>query len=135
MSISRRDFLTMLAASGIALPGMPSLQAFAHTLSPKSLLNGDTQESDNTVLVIVRLFGGNDGLNTVVPYTDANYYKARRDRQYDISIKPEAALKLPNSSTLGLHPALGSLKTLYEEKKLLIVQNVGYAEECARSFV
>lgn len=129
MSISRRDFLTMLAASGIALPGMPSLQAFAHTLSPKSLLNGDTQESDNTVLVIVRLFGGNDGLNTVVPYTDANYYKARRDRQYDISIKPEAALKLPNSSTLGLHPALGSLKTLYEEKKLLIVQNVGYAEQ------
>lgn len=129
MSFSRRDFLTMLAASGASLPGLPSLQAFAHTLSPHSLLSGDTKEQDNTVLVIVRLFGGNDGLNTVVPYTDENYYKARRDRQYDISIKPEAALKLPNSSTAGLHPALGSLKTLYDENKVLIVQNVGYAEQ------
>ncbi len=119
----------MLAASGLALPTLGNMQAFAHALCPDSLLNGDTTEKDNTVLVIVRLFGGNDGLNTVVPYTDENYYKARRDNKYDISIKPEAALKLSNSTTTGLHPAMKPIQELYEENKVLLIQNVGYPDQ------
>ncbi len=118
----------MLGASGLGLPAFGDLQAFAHALSPNSLLHGDTTEDDNTVLVIVRLFGGNDGFNTFVPYRDDNYYKARRDATYDISIKPEEVLKLKNSSTTGLHPAMKPIQELYEENKVLIVQNVGYPE-------
>lgn len=126
MKTTRRNFLSFLGATGLALPALGDMQAFAYSLAPDSLLNSDTINYDNTVLVIVRLFGGNDGLNTVVPYTDADYYKARQDGKYDISIKPEVSLKLKNSSTTGLHPAMKLIQELYDEDKVLIVQNVGY---------
>jgi uncharacterized protein (DUF1501 family) len=136
MNSTRRELLAMLAAAGATLPytsqsaraSAPMLRAFAHSLAPTSILAGGNDD-DDTVLLVVRLFGGNDGLNTVVPYHDENYYKARRDDQYDVSIKPETVLPLHNSSTLGLHPSLKPLHTLYGEQKVLIVQNVGYAEQ------
>lgn len=88
-----------------------------------------SQDNDR-VLVIVRLFGGNDGLNTVVPYADDNYYKARGSGQrVDLSLKPEEVLKLPGTDTAGLHPSLAPLLPLYEEEKIAIVQNVGYPDQ------
>jgi uncharacterized protein (DUF1501 family) len=64
--------------------------------------------------------GGNDGLNTVVPYGSRHYYELRAN----ISIKPNDAI--PITSALGLHPELTALKELYEKGKLAIALGVGY---------
>jgi uncharacterized protein (DUF1501 family) len=75
---------------------------------------------DSRVLVVVQLDGGNDGINTIVPYKDEGYAKYRKE------------LLLPTSSLLkvndliGLHPALGGAGNLFEDGRLAIVQGVGY---------
>lgn len=78
-------------------------------------------------LVMIHLFGGNDGLNTVVPWKEAAYQKAR----------PGLALKqvLPLSGGLGLHPALAPLLPLWQRGKLAVVQGVGYPEPNRSHFI
>src|SRR5262249_689577 len=66
------------------------------------------------------LAGGNDGLNTLIPYGDDAYYKARPG----IGIARNQALRI--NDHLGLHPRMTGLKELYDEGKLAIVQGVGY---------
>src|SRR5215204_2129231 len=63
----------------------------------------------NKVLVVLQLSGGNDGLNTVIPFRNDLYYKARPR----IGILKEQALKLTDE--VGLHPALTGLKELYDD--------------------
>lgn len=75
---------------------------------------------DNRVLVIVQLAGGNDGLNTAVPYADDRYYKARPK----IAVEKAKVHKLTDA--LGLHPEMGDLKKLYDDGGLAVVPNVGY---------
>jgi uncharacterized protein (DUF1501 family) len=70
---------------------------------------------------VVQLSGGNDGLNTIIPYRNDLYYKAR----------PSLALKetdgiLPLSDDLGLHPAMHGLKGLYDQGQLAVLNAVGY---------
>jgi uncharacterized protein (DUF1501 family) len=72
------------------------------------------------ILVLVTLYGGNDGLNTVVPYTDRLYYEGRGD----LAIRPEEVLAL--DAQLGLNPGLGGFKQLWDAKHLAIVRGVGY---------
>ena len=72
------------------------------------------------VLVVVQLSGGNDGLNTVVPYENDIYYKNRPT----IAISKNEVLKL--NSELGLHPNLGALQALYDSGELSIINSVGY---------
>lgn len=74
----------------------------------------------DTVLIVCQLSGGNDGLNTVVPYADSLY----RSLRPTIGIPDAKVLKL--NEQLGLHPALTGLAELYNEKKVAIIQNVGY---------
>jgi uncharacterized protein (DUF1501 family) len=75
---------------------------------------------DGRVLVVVQMDGGNDGINTVVPYKDEGYAKYRTE------------LRLPASSLVkvndqvGLHPAMGDAGKLLEDGRLAIVQGVGY---------
>ncbi|MCS7190028.1 MAG: DUF1501 domain-containing protein [Fimbriimonadales bacterium] len=69
---------------------------------------------------MLHLTGGNDGLNTVIPYRDELYYRARPS----LAI-PEAQV-VPLDERLGLHPALAPLKPLYDQRALAILQNVGY---------
>ncbi len=71
-------------------------------------------------LVIVQLSGGNDGLNTVVPYRNDLYYKARPT----LGIAKDQVIKL--NDALGLHPSLTPLKRLYDDGHLSIINNVGY---------
>lgn len=86
-------------------------------------------ENDH-VLVIIRLAGGNDGLNTVIPYTNDLYYQARKMGTADnLSIAAGDVVKLSDSSTVGLHPSFAPLRDLYNEGKMRIVQNVGYPEQ------
>jgi len=73
------------------------------------------------LLVLIELKGGNDGLNTVVPYADARYYELRPR----IAVKRDDALQLDARS--GLHPALKPLMPLWQDGQLAVVQGVGYA--------
>jgi uncharacterized protein (DUF1501 family) len=78
---------------------------------------------DERILVIVQLEGGNDGLNTVVPYADDEYYKARPG----IGIARDAVLRL--NDQLGLHPELTGFKQLYDDGMLAVLQGIGYPQQ------
>ena len=71
-------------------------------------------------LVIIQFSGGNDGLNTVIPYRNDIYYRVRPQ----IAIKADQVLKL--NDEMGLHPSLKSLQKLYDTGDLAIVNSVGY---------
>lgn len=78
--------------------------------------------SGDRVLLLVNLQGGNDGLNTVVPYGMPKYYQYRPT----LGIPPSAVLDL--NAQVGLNPALRSLKAMYDRKRVAIVQGVGYPQ-------
>lgn len=75
---------------------------------------------DSPILVVLQLAGGNDGLNTVIPYGQDAYYTARPN----IGIAPEKLLKI--NDQLGLHAKLTGLRGLYDSGDLAIIQGVGY---------
>lgn len=74
----------------------------------------------DTVLVVCQFSGGNDGLNTIVPFNDATYYALRPT----LGIAKEKVLQI--GEPVGLHPALTGISELYKEGKVAIIQNVGY---------
>jgi uncharacterized protein (DUF1501 family) len=116
--MTRRKFLT---ASGVA--GAGALAAGATGLGLTRLFS--TAHPRHTVtskLVIVTLYGGNDGLNTVVPYADSAYHDARPGLAY----RPERVLHLDGA--LGLNPGLAGLRRVWQDKRLAIVLGVGYAK-------
>ena len=76
--------------------------------------------SDEKILVVIQLSGGNDGLNTVIPYQNDLYYSYRPQ----LSIPKEKILKA--STELGFHPALSKLNELYDKGYLAVLNNVGY---------
>ncbi|MFY1636506.1 DUF1501 domain-containing protein [Solwaraspora sp. WMMB335] len=119
-SLTRRKFLI---ASGVT--GAGAIAAGAAGLSLAALLR--TADPSTAVaarqrrkLVIVTLYGGNDGLNTVVPYTDPAYYRARPELAYPA----EQVLRLDHQ--LGLNPVLGGLHGLWQAGQLAVVLGVGY---------
>ncbi len=75
---------------------------------------------DHPILVVVQLAGGNDGLNTVIPYSNDAYYAARPR----LAVPASSLLKLDDH--MGLHPNLTGLKSLYDDGLAAIVQGVGY---------
>ncbi len=75
---------------------------------------------EGKILVVIQLSGGNDGLNTVVPFRNDDYYSLRPG----IAIAETDVLKLTDS--LGFHPALTGLKDIYDQGYLTILNNVGY---------
>ena len=78
--------------------------------------------NDGRSLVVVQLNGGNDCLNTVVPYNDELYYDYRSTVHHD----PDRVLKLDGE--LGLNPNMGPVKELWDEGKVAIINGVGYPE-------
>lgn len=125
---TRRAFLhrgLTLASASVTIPWF--LQSSAEALARPD--GGRTTSlpgvPEDRVLVVVQLAGGNDGLNTVVPFGDPEYYKARPA----IGIPAAQTLRLgsgPTGGGIGLHPRLTGLKALYDEGLLAIVQGVGY---------
>ena len=73
------------------------------------------------VLVVLQLTGGNDYFNTVIPYTDPNYYDSRPSLQ----IPEERVIKLDGD--LGMHPAMAPMKETYDQGNMAIIHGVGYA--------
>jgi uncharacterized protein (DUF1501 family) len=117
VSATRREFVHLglgscaLLACGASVPGFLARSALAASPSDRSA---------GRVLVVLELNGGNDGLNTVVPYGDDAYRKHRPKLQLD------AASLHKVDKHIGLHPALRGMAELLEQRKLAIVQSVGY---------
>ena len=111
MVIKRRSFLQVgsLATASLMVP------KFLKAFEGKNMV-----PAGNRVLVILQLSGGNDGLNTVIPYRNDIYYKSRPG----IGIEKSKILSLTDE--VGLHPALSGLKELYDDGSLGILNNVGY---------
>lgn len=114
---TRRDFLkTTLGTSSLLAVGgvVPEFLASTARAAEK-----DDKKKD-TVLVVIELTGGNDGLNTVAPYGDDLYHKARPT----LGFAKKEVQKLDDYH--GLHPRLTDFKRLYDEKRLAVIQGVGY---------
>jgi uncharacterized protein (DUF1501 family) len=109
--LSRRDFMGRSALVALT-PTVPLFLARS--------VRAAAPQRDGRVLVVVELNGGNDGINTVVPYKDEGYVKNRKTLRL-----PEKQLLKINDQT-ALHPALGDAMKLLESKRLAIVQGVGY---------
>jgi uncharacterized protein (DUF1501 family) len=109
------------ALSGLAVVGH-SDHLFSRALAqtPLSGLRQAQSDSDDRVLVIVNLQGGNDGLNTVVPYASPQYYSLRPT----LGVPANDVLRLDDA--VGLNPALKPLKAMYDAGRVAIVQGVGY---------
>ena len=113
---SRRHLLTTLgSATGLAL-----LAAHAPGLA-QGLPQRATEAADR-ILILIELKGGNDGLNTVVPYADSQYAALRTS----LALNPADLLKIDSST--GLHPELKALLPLWEKNELAIIQGVGYPQ-------
>ncbi|HMO12923.1 MAG TPA: DUF1501 domain-containing protein [Pirellulaceae bacterium] len=90
---------------------------------PSFLVNATrstTTKNADRILVVIQLSGGNDGLNTVIPYGDDAYYRNR----FTLAIDQPAVLKI--NDYLGLHPALRGFSEMLDLRRLAIVQGVGY---------
>ena len=112
--MNRRDFLaTFSTATGSALLGRHA-PGWAQGVGQRASSVADR------ILILVELKGGNDGLNTVVPYADPTYHQFRNS----IGIKTDEVIKI--DARLGLHPELKAAVPLWEKGELAIVQGVGY---------
>jgi len=108
---TRRQFLQRSALASLS-PWIPAIL-------PHSLQAAECKKDDR-ILVVVQLDGGNDGLNTVIPFADENYAKYRRE----LGVPKKDVLKLTDA--VGLHPALKPAADLFHDGRLAIVQGVGY---------
>lgn len=114
---TRREFLN-LSTKGI---GLLAFSQFApQFLVQSTLAASPAPEKDRSILVLVQLAGGNDGLNTVVPFEDENYYRLRPT----LALPKDKLLRV--SDTAGLHPGCTGMHELVQEGKLAVIQNVGY---------
>jgi len=115
-TLSRRRFLKLTtgAVAVGATANLLSLDQIAEAAINRPLAAG------TPILVVVTLYGGNDGLNTVIPYKDPIYFSSRPDISY------KAETMLPLDSELALNPSMTGLKGLWDQQKVAIVRGVGY---------
>ena len=115
--VSRRDMMR-LGAGGLGFSLLGGIGPVPMVLNQASLAAASSQSG--RILVVFEWFGGNDGLNTIVPYGDPAYYKHRPT----IGIKEKDLLTI--DAHLGWHKSMGAMKRLYDDGKVAIVQGVGY---------
>lgn len=116
---TRRQFLrTSLLGGAVAWSVPVFLERTFFTLDAMAADSMVPTGKDSPILVVLQLAGGNDGLNTLVPFSDDAYHRAR----------PTLGIRNPLKITdhLGLHPRLTGMRGLYDEGHLAIVQGVGY---------
>ena len=105
--MKRRTLLKLVTLSSISYP----FSIFAKKLN---------EVNKNKHIILIELKGGNDGLNTIIPYNDPLYYKYRKN----IAISKKKVLKI--NEDIAFHPALKDLKNIYDKKELCIFQGLGY---------
>ena len=109
-NLARRDLLQALGALGITA-GLPIASTRAATVS------------ENRILVVVEMSGANDGLNTLVPYTDDAYYRLRPN----IGLRGDRLRKIDNR--YGFNPSMSGFERLYKDGKMAIVHGCGYPQQ------
>src|SRR6201987_3977207 len=107
---TRRQFLTR-TLQGSSLVALGSVVPLFVARTAQAAAPG----KDN-ILVVLELTGGNDGLNTVIPYADDRYHKARPTLRFT----RDKVVKLDDH--VGLHPGLGALRPMWEAGQLAVVQ-------------
>jgi len=117
MSHSRREFLKSLVGMSTVVSLSPAVPLF---LRRSAVAAEAAQGNAETVLVVTQLSGGNDGLNTVVPYSDDAYGRSRQT----LRLTGDEVHKI--DSLLGFHPKMQGFSRLFREGRLTVVQGVGY---------
>src|SRR5215210_6420249 len=117
-SISRRDLMKRGGMIAVGLVAPRWLSTIAHADILRQAKGG--KPASDTVLVVCQLSGGNDGLNTVIPYANKLYYQYRPT----LGVAEDKVLHL--NDQMGLHPSLAPLAALHKQGKVAIIQNVGY---------
>ena len=129
--MNRRKLIKNISA-GVILPNLLpgfSLNAFAAT--PSLLHNIATTVSSEKVLVLIRLDGGNDGLNTVIPL---DKYSQLYSQRSNIIIPENQVLPITGNASIGLHPSLTGIQNLYNAGKVKIIQGVAYPNQTQSHF-
>ncbi|GCF07642.1 DUF1501 domain-containing protein [Dictyobacter arantiisoli] len=130
MKLSRRAMIRdgmLVVSAGMVMPAVFSRGvASARALTQEG--SRVAQVSNDHTLIVVQMAGGNDGLNTVVPYTDSTYHKLRPT----IGLTEDKVLRLDDR--LGLHPNLSALKGIWDKGELAIVEGVGYPHSSLSHF-
>ncbi len=129
--MKRRDFI-QYATAGVMTPvamGGYSAQAYGQS----SLLNSlaSVADTNDRVLVLIQLNGGNDGLNMVVPLDQMSLYNNIRS---NIALKEDKVLRLTNTLVTGIHPAMTGVRDLFNEGKVSIVHSVSYPSSSQSHF-
>lgn len=117
--MKRRDFLHNLSHA-VAVPSMFSGLDLSSILSSSPLFSNTNEKGK--ILILIKLEGGNDGLNTLIPldqFSGLNYIRP------DV-VLPESSILNLNSNDLGFHPSLTFFKELFNQKRLKIIQSVAY---------
>lgn len=120
---TRRQFLrtSMLGAAATwTLPVFLEKTFFALDAMAADALTQKVTGKEGTILVVLQMAGGNDGLNMVVPYADDAYHRARPR----LAVPADQILRIDDY--VGLNPKLTGLKALFDEGRLAVVQGVGY---------
>jgi len=123
MAINRRQFIKRSA-------GAVSVSLVMPRFWMSNVARGQEAAADpnRRIFVMIQLAGGNDGLNTVVPFQDSRYLSLRPTLGFkDTDLKDETgASTILGSNPFGLNPAMGELKSLYDSNRVAIVLGVGY---------
>ena len=124
MRTNRRQAL----AAGLSALGGAAL--LPRGVAAQPLLGSFDESIDlgDRILVLVRMYGGNDGLNTICPFEDDTYHNARPD----LRLKPEEVLRIDDQR--GFHPELSSLHDLWNSGEMAIVEGVGYPKPVLSHF-
>jgi uncharacterized protein (DUF1501 family) len=127
--MKRSGFIKNLTA-GVVLPRLVNgfnMQAFAATPAMEKQLAVNADK----VLVMVRLDGGNDGINTVIP---KDRYSQLATFRSNLLIPESQVLSLTGTNAVGLHPAMTGLRNLYNDGKIKIIQGVAYPDQTQSHF-
>jgi uncharacterized protein (DUF1501 family) len=119
MPTTRREFIKRSAGAvslGIVMPSLLLSEA-----------RGQSTDANKRKLVIIQLSGGNDGFNTVIPFTDSRYQALRPTLAFkDVDLQPARGTSMILSNDFGLHPAMSEIKSLWDDNKVAITLGVGY---------
>lgn len=120
--MKRRDFVKNTALGAIGVPFV--IEQFKYNTIGKEMFSYGKSAEDR-VLILIRLNGGNDGLNTIVPMDGYDNLVIQRPN----IVLPQASILDLGVSNLGMHPSMTGMKNMFDDGKMSIIQNVGYPQQ------